>query len=69
MARQIKLRRDQQKQRKAQLNAAAAAATTTTTTTIAATTNIPTNSLIMEQSNSETEQGFHNLSFKERSLC
>uniref|UniRef100_A0A915PFI4 DM domain-containing protein n=1 Tax=Setaria digitata TaxID=48799 RepID=A0A915PFI4_9BILA len=45
MARQIKLRRDQQKQRKAQLNAAAAAA-------LAATTN----DLIMEQSNSEIEQ-------------
>ncbi|EJW80816.1 DM DNA binding domain-containing protein, partial [Wuchereria bancrofti] len=48
MARQIKLRRDQQKQRKAQLNAAAAA--------LAATTNIATKSLILEQSNSEVEQ-------------
>uniref|UniRef100_A0A0R3S1N8 DM domain-containing protein n=1 Tax=Elaeophora elaphi TaxID=1147741 RepID=A0A0R3S1N8_9BILA len=53
MARQIKLRRDQQKQRKAQLNAAAAAATIAATTT---TTNIARNSLIMEQTNSETEQ-------------
>ncbi|EFO22858.1 hypothetical protein LOAG_05623 [Loa loa] len=44
MARQIKLRRDQQKQRRAQLNAAAAAAGLT------ATTNIAANSLILEQS-------------------
>ncbi|VDK76171.1 unnamed protein product [Onchocerca ochengi] len=50
MARQIKLRRDQQKQRKAQLNAANAAAT------FATTTNVATNSSIMEQSNSEIEQ-------------
>ncbi|KAK6103916.1 DM DNA binding domain family protein [Brugia pahangi] len=54
MARQIKLRRDQQKQRKAQLNAAAAA--------LATTTNIATKSLILEQSNSEVEQGFTDLS-------
>ncbi|VIO93973.1 Uncharacterized protein BM_BM6751 [Brugia malayi] len=54
MARQIKLRRDQQKQRKAQLSAAAAA--------LATTTNIATKSLILEQSNSEVEQGFTDLS-------
>ncbi|KAM3718534.1 Protein male abnormal [Dirofilaria immitis] len=52
MARQIKLRRDQQKQRKAQLNAANAATATLTTTTNIATNN----SSIVEQSNSETDQ-------------